>query len=349
MPSYSEGQYLRLIAPLPRLDMTHKNRHFHQCSLVLACMLFACMDQEAISPQRVDLSAQRALEERASSAVSCESGCDDFDPCTEDLCSENMCSHTLISGCTIYACNSLGTMDTLALADLEAGDLWKASGTPSPSGEPSECTNQLCEGEELCCNTCAVALQLEVEGVGLERVRTDQNLPWTCTSDECGVTSSCEPLSLDAAYWLWGRVSEDDGARDYVVQGWCLQTTTEALPGEYVGSWVSGSAEAHTVQLSIEHQGTWSISIKDLRECPACDVTVPMQFASNIAIRDGALEFDMAVCKGGGSCVSGDVPVRVTLTSHRDQLIGTFAESQNFGGGFGVLYSGAVGLERTSP
>ena len=50
------------------------------------------------------------------------------------------------------------------------------------------------------------------------------------------------------------------------MQGWC-QTTSQTLPGEYMGSWVSGSAEAHTVQITIAHTGTWSISIVGLREC----------------------------------------------------------------------------------
>ena len=55
------------------------------------------------------------------------------------------------------------------------------------------------------------------------------------------------------------------------------------------------------------------------------------------------------MCEGGEACVAGQVPVKVSLRSHRDQLIGTFEESQNFGAGFGLTYSGAVGLERLSP
>ncbi len=313
------------------------------------CFYAACMDQDPAPIQALERTPAQSAEAEDTSAVSCDTGCDDGDPCTEDLCAEDSCTHTLISGCTIYACNSLGTMDKARLDTLEPGELWKASGEPVPAEQSGACTDAVCNSDTPCCNTCEAALTLEVEGEALAPVVSDQNLPWACLLDECGEALGCEPLSLNAAYWLWGRVTDGEAGPEYLVQGWCLQTTTDALPGEYVGSWVSGSAEAHTVQVSIEHKGSWSISITDLRECSTCNFSVPMQFASNIAIRDGALEFDMAVCGGGEACVTGDVPVRVSLASHRDQLIGTFTEAQNFGSGFGVTYSGAVGLERLTP
>ena len=304
------------------------------------------MDAPPVTPASP---ANTALDEAASAsepAVSCDTGCDDGDPCTDDECVQDACTHVAVAGCTIYACNSLGTMDIEVLTALDDGALWKAAGSPSASPDHGECSTDVCDSASPCCNTCPTAMDLEVDGGVLTTASTDQNLPWTCAVDECGQTSGCDPLAVDAQYWLWGRTERVDDDVEHIVQGWCLQTTTEALPGVYVGSWVSGAGEAHTVQLTIAHQGTWSMAIEDLRDCATCAFSVPMQFASGIAIRDGGLEFDISVCDDPDECTTGVLPVSVSLSSHRDQLIGTFEEQQNFGGGFAAPYAGAVGLER---
>jgi hypothetical protein len=294
-------------------------------------------------------SAGDEAELASASTVSCDTGCDDGDPCTQDDCAEDACTHVAVAGCTIYACNSLGLMGAEVLAGLEDGALWKASASPVASAEPGECSTEVCDEASPCCNTCPTTLGLAIEGELLTTVSTDQNVSWGCSVDECGQTSVCDPLSLDTDYWLWGRAEYGDDAVEHIVQGWCLQTTTAALPGVYSGSWVSGAGEAHTVQLTIEHMGTWSIGIKALRDCPTCAFSVPTQFASGIAIRDGVIEFNISVCDDGDTCTTGQLPVSVSLASHRDQLIGTFAEQQNFGDGFGASYAGAVGLERFTP
>jgi hypothetical protein len=307
------------------------------------------MDVSPVTPTSTAASATDQGELAAASTVSCDTGCDDGDPCTEDECVEAACTHAVVAGCTIYACNSLGVMDAEVLADLDDGALWKASASPVVSEESGECSSEICDEGSPCCNTCPTTLGLALEGGLLTAVSTDQNVPWSCSVDECGETSVCAPLSLEVAYWLWGRADRTDDSLEHVVQGWCLQTTSETLPGVYTGSWVSGAGEAHMIQLTIEHMGSWSIAIKDLRDCPTCAFVVPMQFASGIAIRDGGLDFTISVCDDAGACTSGDLAVSVSLSSHRDQLIGTFEEQQNFGGGFGAPYAGAVGLERLVP
>ena len=310
--------------------------------------LSACMD---VAPVTSLSSAGTAVQDEGaltSTAISCVTGCEDDDPCTEDACVDNACTHVAVAGCSIYACNSLGVMDAEVLVDLEDGALWKAAASPAVSTDVGECSNDVCDAATPCCNTCPATLGLGLDGGLLSSVSTDQNVPWGCAIDECGEVSACAPLSLDATYWLWGRAERLDDDVTHVVQGWCLQTNTEALPGVYTGSWVSGTGEAHTIELTIEHMGSWLIGIKGLRECPACTFSVPSQFANGIAIRDGGLDFDISVCDDGDACVNKR-PVAVTLSSHRDQLIGTFEEQQNFGGGFDAPYTGAVGLVRLVP
>ena len=132
-------------------------------------------------------------------------------------------------------------------------------------------------------------------------------------------------------------------------KGWCRQTTADALPGEYLGTWVSDAGEAHTVQLTIGHLATWSISIQGVRDCEACAFSIPSQIASGVFVGDGALEFVVNVCTDGAVCEpSARRDVIVTLSSHEDRLIGTFEEASLMAG-LGAPYAGAVGLERLLP
>lgn len=313
-------------------------------------LLLGCMDTSlsVTSPVGGPGNQGSTEAEIQASGPSCDTGCDDANPCTEDSCESSVCSHTPIADCNVYACNSLGVMDTAAMAGLEAGDLWKVSGSSVVTGEPSSCTEEVCEGTEACCNVCDAGLALDVGGAILDNVSTDQDVNWACSTDECGEPLACEPLHLDAGYWLWG-VTETSGERlEHVVQGWCRKTTADALPGEYIGTWAGGS-EAHTVHLTISHAGTWSIAIQGLRDCPACDFAVPMQLATSVVVRDGGLEFTIMVCSDAENCTTGTLPVKVSLSSHRDRLIGTFAEELTFQGGLGTSYEGAIGLERAAP
>lgn len=338
-----------LIAPLPRLDMTLTRLSQRHSFAAFVLCLAACMDPAPSSTPSQEAIVALERDDVLGAEVNCDTGCDDADPCTDDACVDEACVHEAREGCTIFDCNSLGLMDFETLEGLADGARWKAAAQPRSAPETAECTQMGCDAAEPCCNSCIKALELEVDGGTLTQVTTDQGLEWSCVVDECGEQSSCHPLSVESGYWLWGRALGVDDAREYVVQGWCLQTTSDTLPGTYAGSWVSGSDEAHTVQVTIEHTGSWFIAMSGLRECPSCAYSMPTQQATSIAIRDGGLDFQVAVCDGDQDCTVGQLPVTVSLDAYRDQLIGTFEETQTFGGGFAAPYTGALGLERLDP
>ena len=274
----------------------------------------------------------------------CEDGCDDGDPCTEDACVESACEHVGIAGCTIHACNGLGLMDVEDLVALEDGAPWKIAGRALPEGDPTGCTEADCQ--EACCNTCDVAMGLQVDGQPLHPVTTDRDIAWSCVADDCAEVHDCEPLLLGSSYWIWGKVDLSDEAPHYIAQGWCRPTTVEALPGQYLGTWVSDVGEAHTIELTIGHLGAWSISVQGIRECEACTFSIPSQIATGVFVGDGEIDFVVAVCTDGEVCdPSARRDVLVTLSSHEDRLIGTFQEANSFAG-ISAPYAGAVGLER---
>ncbi|MDP6943768.1 MAG: hypothetical protein QF464_06420 [Myxococcota bacterium] len=279
-------------------------------------------------------------------ADGCAAGCDDGNPCTDDACAGDACEHVPVAGCTVLACNGLGLMDVAGLAGLDDGDAWKIAAQPSVQGEPAGCTEAACEPANQCCNTCDAELALLVDGELLQPITADQGGWWGCAVDECGAPLFCDPLAIGSDYWLWGKIDASDDSARYVAQGWCRQTTADTLPGEYLGTWVSETAEAQTVELAIDHLGSWSISLQGVRDCDTCAYTVPSQFASGIVVGDGSMEFIVSVCTDGDTCEpSARRDVNVRLLSHEDRLIGTFEEANSLEG-FGQPYAGAIGLER---
>ena len=279
----------------------------------------------------------------------CAEGCDDGDPCTEDSCVDNACESAPISGCTTQACNSLGLMDGETVVGLGDGESWKVEARAFMYGEATSCTEEPCELDDTCCNTCDTQLGLEVDGENLSMVTTDQDILWGCTVNECGESLGCEPLSTQSNFWLWGRVDDAGETLDYVAQGWCRPTTAETLPGEYIGTWVSQNAEAQTINLTIDHLGGWAITIAGVRECETCLHSLPPQSASSVVIGDGEIHFAVSVCTDGATCDSiARRDVNVSLSSHEDRLIGPFEEA-NFFEGFGDPYAGAIGLDRLEP
>jgi len=315
------------------------NRYIMTVVLVCLC-LGGCPDVS--STPGVGLNQGQPTEEPTDG---CADGCDDGDPCTEDACGGLTCEHLPIEGCSVMACNALGLMGPETLASLDDGATWKVAATPVVIGEPTACTEESCDALNPCCNSCDAELALEVEGQSLQAVSAEVDFPWFCSVDECAGPLSCEPLALDSGYWVWGKVDEETEER-YVAHGWCRKTTVDTLPGEYMGTWVSDNGEAHTVELTIGHLGNWSILLTGVRACEACAYSVPNQQAAAVTVGDGFMDFVVSVCTDGELCeATARRDVNVTLSSHRDRLIGTFQEA-NLIVGLGDPYAGAIGLER---
>jgi len=87
---------------------------------------------------------------------------------------------------------------------------------------------------------------LDIEEIGEEsslrvtpEIRTTLNNieNWKCAPQSCTEEPTCTPLDLSARYIVWGQAVIPKGEKENTlwVDDYCLETTTESIPGVYEG------------------------------------------------------------------------------------------------------------------
>lgn len=299
-------------------------------TLILMCHGFAgCSGDGSGSPSDVP---------DTTSSIPCEPECEDSDPCTIDACVDGFCLYTPSGNCMVLGCNSHQVTDpAIVSGELDPeGEAVKLAVTAGP-GQLEECTGLDCEDDAPCCNSCNATLGLFV-GDALLDLSLDPS--WGCATDDCMNNAACSPLLAGVTYWVWGHAyppTEDTTSPSLDVDGWCIQTTEEGLPGVYTGVLEPWQGTHQEVELTISWNEGWQIGLKaEAIEGESNDYAyywlealILDQQVSNITVGEADVSFDFTYCEiwegqAGEPCAE-DWQVRTVsarLTSRENRLEG---------------------------
>ena len=267
--------------------------------------------------------------------------CDDGDPCTADACFEGQCLFEPIPGCGVTptpTCSGQGVVPISDVLWAPAGDVVKIGGTPQ-AGNFGGCTEMGCPSDNPCCNQCsAVLLLTDPQGASMQAsTMLDSELPWSCTTDDYGNALSCQPPMLETAYWAWGELLPGQAYpipagvaaapnNALGVQGWCIQTNEDGLPGHYEGvikldDPVTGQTTQTPVTMDITLAADgWHIAISP---ADASGGGIEPQEAYSVVIGDGFIEFWLDASTG---MMTSSVPVHLdSWHNHLQGPVGMFA------------------------
>jgi len=279
--------------------------------------------------------------------------CDDNDPCTSDVCVGDTCTHAPIIGCG-EGCSGVNAVDA---AEIEwtawPGDAVTVAGVAMPY---TQNVDPVCytytpqrDGDADVCQSCEYPVGMASTVYSNPSVRVlpspVDSTPWRCMTD-CGTT--CSPMLATGAYWAWGTArsswsttymdppEEQAVARPPTdgleIQGWCLQTNAQGLPGHYEGELLlDGYTRPFPFEADIlpVDDGGIEISLTPAEctapECPTWIHEVLGTQYAEVEPGDGSVSFGfemIGVCNRGPT-----IPVRADLVSYHNTLSGAFYQS----------------------
>ncbi|TNF36816.1 MAG: hypothetical protein EP329_04735 [Deltaproteobacteria bacterium] len=277
--------------------------------------------------------------------------CDDGDPCTEDACGpDGQCTHTAILGCGV-GCSGVNAM---LPTELEWNSWPGDSVTVAGVAGPYTWASPVCyDGGGGDCAVCAYPVGLADDVYATPNVEivpplTFEGPVWQCAD---GCYTSCAPMGAGGAYWVWGTAqsswrgtyadSEADRAiarpptDGLMVNGWCLQTNAQGLPGDYQGEvWLEDYDQAVPYEATIELTSSGGLQMRIRPSeclavgCPGWIHEVLGEQTVQLTPGDGTVAFDMEMIT---VCDAITTSVHVELASYHNTLSGSFADG--WGGG----------------
>ncbi len=262
-------------------------------------------------------------------------GCDDGDPCTIDTCDANdACRHEEADGC-YGKCNG---KDVQTVADVVYGgdgQTWvKTVGEVGIAWQGQSCD----DGPECRCEG-SPGLNGSGEQLRLSSGGDSDGIQWHCTSRGCDeVEVVCGAPVWGARYWMWGRPSmnwsrysnaaEVPGdpseaprpafADILSVEGYCLATTPDALPGTYeMTAEILGETISTKARMMRDANGALRLRIRST-DCDICPGGRYPDSDAPVSPGDGWVGVELPMPGSG----LAEIPISATLFSDKSVLRG---------------------------